>query len=73
MTESSTAIAALIAVRALCRKCIALQTRTTPDAVDAAILALSRSLKIDRYANGTCRDCGTETLVFAIDRTEGSR
>ena len=66
------ALAILIATRALCRNCIAAETRMTPDGVDAAIMALSRNVKIDRYARGTCRDCRAETLVFAIDRPGGA-
>ena len=65
---STSAIPALITNRALCRECIAGNTAMQPDAVDAAIIALSRSgLKVDRYANGMCLDCGRDGMVVAID------
>ena len=65
----TSAITALIANRALCRECIAGGTNMKPEAVDEAVKALSRAVKVDRYPNGTCVECGEETLVFAIDRT----
>jgi hypothetical protein len=66
---STSTISALIANRALCRECIASKAAMKPDAVDAAIIALSRSgVKVDRYANGMCLDCGQDGMVVAIDR-----
>ena len=67
MSMAST-ITALIANRALCQNCIAVRTKTTPEAVDVEIKALGRGVQIDRYPNGTCAECGEECLVFAIDR-----
>jgi hypothetical protein len=64
----SAGIKALIVEHALCRSCIAAQTQTTPDTVDDALADLSDRVKIDRYAQGVCSECGSETLVFAIDR-----
>ncbi len=65
----TSAIPALIANHALCRDCIASKTAMTPDCVDRAIVGLSRAaVRVDRYANGVCLDCGREALVFAIDR-----
>ena len=64
----SSAIAALIINRALCLECIAKSTAMRPEEVDTAIAMLSRGLKIDRYANGTCSNCREDGLVFAIDR-----
>lgn len=68
MHQNTSAIPALIANHALCRHCIAAKTAMTPDGVDRTIAGLSRAIRIDRYANGLCLDCGREGLVFAIDR-----
>jgi hypothetical protein len=69
LDKSSAAIAALIVNRALCRGCIAAKTSMKGDAVDAAIVGLSRSaVKVHRYPNGTCVECGANRLVYAIDR-----
>jgi hypothetical protein len=66
---STATIPPLIVNRALCRECIADKTAMQPDAVDVAIIALARSgLKVDRYANGMCLDCGRDGMVVAIDR-----
>ena len=65
---TTAAIQAIIENHALCRNCIASKTAMTPDAVDRAIAALARAIKIDRYASGMCLDCGREGLVFAVDR-----
>ena len=69
MSTSPSTITALIARGALCRECIASKAAMKPDAVDVEIEVLSRSMKIDHYASGTCEECGEEGLVFAIDRT----
>jgi hypothetical protein len=63
-----TPIPDLLANHALCRNCIAGKTAMTPDGVDRAIAGLSRTIRIDRYANGMCLECGCEALVFAVDR-----
>ena len=68
MYQTTSAIPALIANHALCRNCIASKTAMTPDGVDRAIAGLSRAIRIDRYANGMCQECGREALVFAVDR-----
>ena len=68
MYPTNSALPDLIANHALCRNCIASKTALTPDGVDRAIAALSRGIRIDRYANGMCLECGRERLVFAIDR-----
>ena len=67
---STSAITALITNRALCRSCIATNTAMKPEAVDTAIKALARAVKIDHYVNGMCLECGEEALVFAIDRPQ---
>jgi len=67
-TSATSAIPALITNHALCRDCIAGKTAMTPDGVDRAIAELSRAMRIDRYANGMCLECGREALVFAFDR-----
>ena len=69
MPDKSYAIAALIAQHAMCRECLAAKSDMKPEAVDAAIAALSNTVKIDRYVNGICLDCRRSALVFAIDRT----
>ena len=67
--QKSPEITALIANRALCRECIAARTAMPPDGVDAAIATLSRTtVRVDRYPNGTCLECGRDGLVYAIDR-----
>jgi hypothetical protein len=68
MYPTPSPIPALIANHALCRHCIAAKTAMTPDGVDRTIAGLSRTMKIDRYANGMCLECHREGLVFAIDR-----
>jgi len=50
------------------RNCIAGKMAMTPDDVDRAIAELSQGIRIDRYANGMCLECGCEALVFAVDR-----
>jgi hypothetical protein len=67
MYQTTSAIPALIANHALCRNCIAAKTAMTPDGVDHTIARLSRAIRIDRYANGMCLECGREGLVFAVD------
>jgi hypothetical protein len=67
MYQTTSAIPALIANHALCRDCIAAKTATTSDRVDDTIAILSRTIRIDRYANGTCLECRREGLVFAVD------
>ena len=67
MYQTTSAIPALIANHALCRHCIAAKTAMTPDGVDHTIAGLSRAIRIDRYANGMCLECGREGLVFAVD------
>jgi hypothetical protein len=68
MYQTTSVIPALIANNALCRNCIAAKTAMTPDDVDRAIAVLSRAIRIDRYANGTCLECRREGLVFGVDR-----
>lgn len=68
MYPTDSAIPELIANHALCRNCIASKTALTPDGVDRAIAGLSQRIRIDRYANGMCLECGRERLVFAVDR-----
>jgi hypothetical protein len=68
MYHATSAIPALIANNALCRNCIASKMAMTPDGVDRAIVGLSRTIRIDRYASGMCLECGREALVFAVDR-----
>ena len=64
----SASLPALITNRALCRDCIAACMDATPSTVDAQIISLSRAVKVDRYAAGTCFECGRQRLVFAIDK-----
>jgi hypothetical protein len=61
-------IAVLITNRALCQECITTKSHMKPEAFDMALTALSHGVKVDRYANGLCGDCGREGLVYAIDR-----
>lgn len=68
MYQTTSAIPELITNYALCRECIASKMAMTPDGVDRAIAELSRRIRIDRYANGMCLECGCEALVFAVDR-----
>ena len=68
MLWSLSGLSALLADRAMCLECLATKAAMNPDAVDAALAALSQAVKIDRYANGTCPECGEDGLVFAIDR-----
>ena len=68
MPNTSPALSSLLANRALCRDCIAAHTRLKPDAIDAAIIALSSTQKVESYHNGTCLECGHEALVFAVDQ-----
>ena len=68
MYQTTSSIPALIANHALCRRCIAARMAMTPDDVDREIAGLSRTIRIDRYANGTCLECRREALVFAVDR-----
>ena len=50
---STATIPQLIVNRASCRECIAGKTAMQPDAVDVAIIVLSRAgVKVERYANG---------------------
>ncbi len=70
---STSVITALITNRALCRECIATKTNMKPEAVDTAIKAISRGVKIDHYVNGMCADCRNDRLVYAIDRPQDSR
>jgi hypothetical protein len=73
MLDKLSAITALIAERAMCRECLATKTDMDARAVDSAIAALSGTVKIDRYLNGTCLDCRKSALVFAIDRPPNPR
>jgi hypothetical protein len=66
--QTASTITMLLANRGLCRECIAAKAAMKPDAVDTAIQVLSRGVKIDHYANGTCAECGEEGPVYAIDR-----
>ena len=68
MLDKTSIIGSLISERALCLECLATKTEMKPDAVNAALSMLGRAVKIDRYPAGTCVECGTDGLVFAIDR-----
>lgn len=64
-------LATLILHRALCRKCIAKKTGLDAEAVDAVLVLLSQSaVKVDRYPNGKCLECGARGRVFAINRRQ---
>ena len=73
MLDKLCAITALIAQHAMCRECLATKTDMEAQAVDSALAALSGTVKIDRYPNGTCLDCRESALVFAIDRPQNPR
>ena len=62
-------ITAVIVNHALCPDCIAHKVGVEPETVETAIRVMSSGgMKIDRYANGTCVECRTERLVYAIDQ-----
>ena len=68
MPETTAMIAVLILERPMCLDCIATRANASLNAVEAALLPISRSLHLQRFASERCRACGNTGLVFSVTR-----
>lgn len=69
MPAKAALIAVLILARPLCLDCMCAKTGLSATEVDRYLTLIGMSVELRRHMGDHCRSCGSDCLLFSLDRS----